>query len=310
MSIYKEWFIQVLVVVDWITVFVGVVGNVLTLIALLNYEAIRNPIMKALFVSLTISDLGVLLMRHTFHSIQLYNEGRWIFGELACKIIPPVSRTFLTVAVLTLVVISYRRYKCVISVFDSEPSTRKTLVTISLIWCTVFTLYFFLDFPLRKLDETTGRCTYRDSGINYSVFAIVEKALYALSIACIVWMCQKMRRALKGSLRVQERSSVGRKLSLSAQMLKILRPTVVVLLITLPPAWILHTFAILGGKRWNLGHIERYTIYHFVGILMVFNSASNPFIYVIMSRGFAISFKKIVRSFCLTLKFWTANSAF
>lgn len=310
MSIYGEWFILVLVIVDWIIVFIGVVGNVLTLIALLNYKAIRNPIMKILFVSLTISDLGVLLIRHSFHSTQLYNEGRWIFGEFACKIIPPVSRTFLTVAVLTLVVISYHRYKSVISVFDSEPSTRRTLVTICLLWGTAFTLYFCLDFPYRKLDKATGRCTYRVSVINYSVLADVEKAFYTFCIACIVCMCQKMRRALIGSLRVQERSSVGRKLSLSAQMLKILRPTVVVLMITLPSAWILHTIAIFGNERWHLGHVERYTMYHFVGILMVFNSASNPFIYVIMSRGFAISFKKIVRSFCLTLKFCTANSAF
>ena len=38
-------------------------------------------------------------------------------------------------------------------------------------------------------------------------------------------MCLKVRRVLKNSLRVQEYSSVKRQLSLSAQTLKILRPT-------------------------------------------------------------------------------------
>jgi hypothetical protein len=106
----------------------------------LAYKTFRNPTIKILFVNLTISDLGVLLIRHSFHSIQLYKTGRWIFGELACKIVPPVSCTFLTVSILSLVAISYQRYKCIVDVFNSELSRKKTIVSISLFWATALTV--------------------------------------------------------------------------------------------------------------------------------------------------------------------------
>ena len=128
------------------------------------------------FINLTISEPGVLFIRRSFHSIQLYHKGRWVFGELACKIIPPVSRTFLTVSILTLVAISYHRYKCIARVFNLKPSVKKTILSICLFWAATLTLYFCLDFPFRKLEKATERCIDNLSPVKYTVFVIVEKS--------------------------------------------------------------------------------------------------------------------------------------
>ena len=294
MSIDWKWYAIVLVILDWIIVLTGILGNITILVSLTIYKTIRNPITRFLFINLTITDLGVLAVRHTFHIIQLYMRGRWVFGELPCRIIPPVSRTFLTVSILTLVAISHHRYTCIVGSLRSHSSLRRAVVKVTLMWLVVFTLYTILDMPFRQLDSKTQRCKSILSPKLYIIFLISEKAFYVACFVCIFLMFSRMRKALRSSLRIQEDSNIERQFSPSVKTLKLLKPTVIVLLMTLCPAWLIHVLAIVNREATPA---QRYLMYHIVGILMVVNSAANPFIYVIMSNSFRQSSAQMLRSF-------------
>ncbi|XP_028400148.1 QRFP-like peptide receptor [Dendronephthya gigantea] len=293
MAISWKWYTLVLVVLDWIIVFIGVVGNILLLIALTKYKTIKNPITRLLFINLTVSDIGVLVVRHSVQVVQIYAEGKWIFGEIMCKLIPPFSRTFLTVSIVTLVAISRHRYCCIVDVLKYHPSMRRTIIFLASTWVTVLALYVALDIPFREVDQKTQRCKDTLSPMKYVIFVISEKALYVLCFVCIFYMFRKIQRVLWGSLRIQKDSNIRRQFSPSVQTLRLLKPTVVVLLITLCPAWILHIVAIMSRKVL----LQRYLLYQVIGILMVCNSAGNPIIYVIMSRSFKQTFREILRPF-------------
>ena len=293
MAISWKWYTLVLVVLDWIIVFIGVVGNLLLLIALTKYKTIQNPITRLLFINLTVSDIGVLVVRHSFQVIQIYTDGKWIFGELMCKLVPPVSRTFLSVSILTLVAISHHRYCCIVGVLKYHPSMRRTIILLTSTWASVLALYVGLDIPFRELDQKTQRCKDTISPMKYVAFVISEKAFYVLCFVCIFHMFRRIQKVLWGSLRFQEDSNIRHQFSPSVQTLRLLKPTVFVLLITLCPAWLLHIIAIMCHKV--LPH--RYLLYQVVGILMVCNSAGNPIIYAIMSRSFKHSFREILSSF-------------
>jgi hypothetical protein len=301
MSIYWKWYTHALVAMDWIIVAIGIFGNVLILICLAKYNCLKSRVNKILFINLAISDLGVLVVRHSFHSAQLYVEGRWVFGKLACKLIPPVSRTFLTVSITTLVIISYYRYKSIVHVLKSQPSVKKTILLTIILWLIIFSVYAILDIPFRNLESTSERCTNKLlSKERYMASVILEKTFYTVCLMSIFYMFSKTKKALRESLRSEERRDIKR--SPASQILKILKPTVIFVLFTLCPAWIIHTTAVVTRKLQPNRLTERYLMYHIVGILMVFNSAGNPFIYIITSRSLRNSIKKVVRPILCLIK--------
>ena len=259
-----------------------------------KYNSLKSPINKILFINLAISDVGVLVVHHTFKSIELYMEGRWVFGKLSCKLIPPVSRTFLTVSIATLVVISYYRYKSIVQVLKSQPSVTSTIFLTFLLWFMIFSLYAALDIPFRNLDGASGRCISKIlSNERYMASVILEKTFYTVCLISIFFMFSKTKKALRESLGSQEHRDFNR--SPSNQILKILKPTVFFVLLTLCPAWIIHTTAVVTRKLQPNKQTERYLMYHVVGILMVINSAGNPFIFIITSRSLRNSVKQLLR---------------
>lgn len=287
----------VLISVDWLIVLIGILGNTLVIVSILFHNSIKNTVNRMLFVNLAITDLGVLVVRHSFHSIQLYLKGRWAFGEIACKFIPPVSRTFLTVSIVTLVAISHHRYNSIVHVLHAEHSVKKSSIILALIWLTTLGSYCLLDVPFRRLDEATERCTDSVGPVKYIASVIAEKGFYVVCFVFILYMFSKMKKALLRSLQVQQNSNITkRRISQSVKTLQLLKPTVFVLFITLFPAWLLHTFVL--AKRDDLSPESRYLLYHVIGILMVINSSANPFIYVMASRSFKNSFRQMLCGFC------------
>lgn len=291
MASYWTWYIFILVALDWLVVVVGVVGNILTIVALVKYKAIKNKSINLLFVNLTVADLGVLLVHHSFQCIQLYNKGRWIFDDLACKIIPPVSRAFLTVSILILSAITYQRYRSIIYLFKPAPSNRGTIILMVIIWVTVIFTYGCLDVNFRRYDPQSRRCKIKDSAMTFFLYTIVEKALYVFCFAYITYMFLKIRPVLARSIDVQKNSFFNKAVSQSAQTLKLLRSTLIILFMSLVLSWVLLTTVFLNVKSFHPS--QRLLMYHIVGILIVLNSAVNPFIYVVKSRSFTQSFAKI-----------------
>ena len=247
-----------------------------------------------LFINLTISDLGVLIIRHSFESTQLYLKGEWIFGEISCKVIPPICRTFHTVSIVTLVAVSYQRYNVIVHVVHKEQSAKQSRIMIFLMWSIILSSYGALIMPFRKL-EINGRCVDSHSRIKFIVTVIVEKGFYVFCFICVFYMFGEMKKSLLDSFRFQQNSSIQRRTSHSVKTLKLLKPTVFFLCITLCPAWMLLICVNMLIKHAALSVDNRYIFYHIIGILLVINSAANPFIYALASPSFHKSFCKMLK---------------
>lgn len=243
-----------------------------------------------LFINLAISDLGVLIIRHSFDSIQLYLKGNWLFGEIGCKVIPPISRTFHTVSIVTLVAVSYQRYNAIVRVLRKEESVKRSSIMIFLMWSTILSSYGALIMPFRKLD-INGRCVDSLSRVKYIASVVVEKGFYVFCFICVFYMFGEMKKSLLNSLKVQQNSNIQRRIPHgSVKTLKLLKPTVFFMCITLCPAWAL----LICVLHVELSVDSRYIFYHIIGLLLVINSAANPFIYALASRSFHKSFTKML----------------
>ena len=93
--------------VQWLFAAVGIIGNIWVIVTIVRHNAIKRYTNKILFINLAIADMGVLLVRNPFFFLSYYFKNRWLFGELTCKILMPLSLIFMPASVLTLVAISY-----------------------------------------------------------------------------------------------------------------------------------------------------------------------------------------------------------
>lgn len=280
-----------LFVLQWAIAAVGVIGNIWVIIAIVRYNAIKKTANKILFINLAIADTGVLVVRNPFFFLHHYFNHQWRIGKFTCKFVMPISLVFMPASLLTLVAISYSRCRTIADVMLlRELSIRKTWYIVGLIWAFVIILYPVIEIPVRRVNETAKTC-YMDIPKTFSyVLYGFEDFYFVLSLVTITVMFKRMRRSLLSFSRVYN-VEVVKRLTKNRNALKLLWPVVIVLFVTMIPMVITQSLVWTTDKK----NIPKFVL-DIIDVLLVTNSAINPFIYVIVSTEFR---RRILQVPCL-----------
>ncbi|KAL6434790.1 hypothetical protein ACFW04_005174 [Cataglyphis niger] len=186
---------------------IGVLGNLVTVIALLRYTRLRRHATTAFVICLSISDLIFSAVNLPLTASRYLNEA-WILGETLCKIFPLFFYGNVAVSLLSMVAITINRY-----VLISQSDIYNQLYTgrgITLMLIAIWTLSFLMLLPplldiwgTLGLDPATFSCTIlKKNGSSPKKFLfvlgfVVPCVVISVSYLCIYWRVRSSRRNLE-----------------------------------------------------------------------------------------------------------------
>ncbi|XP_011307025.1 protein trapped in endoderm-1 [Fopius arisanus] len=186
---------------------VGVLGNLVTVIALLKFARLRRNATTAFVISLSISDLIFAAVNLPLTASRYLHEA-WILGDTLCQIFPVFFYGNVAVSLLSMVAITLNRY-VLISKPDVYPriyTNRGITLMLIAIWVVSFSL---LLPPLTGIwgrlghDPGTFSCTIlKKNGKSpkkmlFIIGFIVPCVVITVSYLCIYWKVRESRKKLE-----------------------------------------------------------------------------------------------------------------
>ncbi|XP_012215250.1 protein trapped in endoderm-1 [Linepithema humile] len=186
---------------------IGVLGNLVTVIALLKYARLRRHATTAFVISLSISDLIFSAVNLPLTASRYLNEA-WVLGETLCKIFPLFFYGNVAVSLLSMVAITINRYILISKsdIYNRLYTSRGITVMLIVVW----TLSFFMLLPpllgvwgTLGLDSATFSCTIlKKNGSSPKKFLfvlgfLVPCIVISVSYLCIYWRVRRSRKNLE-----------------------------------------------------------------------------------------------------------------
>ncbi|KAH8366663.1 hypothetical protein KR084_010934 [Drosophila pseudotakahashii] len=144
-------------------VVIGVLGNLITLLALLKSPTIREHATTAFVISLSISDLLFCSFSLPLTAVRYFQES-WTFGTTLCSIFPVIFYGNVAVSLLSMVGITLNRYILIACHSRYSQIYKPKFITLQLLF--VWVVSFLLLLPpilgiwgQMGLDEATFSCT-------------------------------------------------------------------------------------------------------------------------------------------------------
>ena len=291
--------------------FFGVVGNLVVVILIFKLGKKKQP-MDFYFLHLAIADLGTLLIALPFLDIRKRLPRNWPLGEFACRYLYPLTEIFIGASVWFIVAIAFRRYRSIVKGtldLNKEKDTRKVKRSIFCVWMVSFVflclpLYFIVayrEFPDGDLWCGPTWPTWDPNLVTARFyFGFIALFTYFMPLCVIAFAYIFISRALKRTSTVikalnRERNkpnSVTCQSTVKSARLveykrtqRVLTPLILVFAFTMLP---LNVFRLLFVVWPAFITKEKYSAnsVYVISIFVILNSATNPIIYVLMSRNF------------------------
>ncbi|XP_053686584.1 protein trapped in endoderm-1 [Sabethes cyaneus] len=283
----------------------GIIGNLLTVIALLKYQKLRKHPTTVFVLSLAVSDLFFCAVNMPLTAIRFLNQ-QWTLGEGLCKVFPVFFYGNVAVSVLSMVGLTINRYTLIL-----HPSRYSKIYTpislffqLLLIWGFSFGIMLLPLFEVwgrLGLDEETFSCTIlkkNDSSPKKFIFlfgVLVPCIVISVSYSCIFYTVHKQRSKLKAhnanaSGRIESFFRNKEDCRLTLTLLTIY----LCFLICFLPLMLANVIDD-DGSHANL-HV-------FASVLAWMSAVINPFIYAIGSQNYRHAYTKLLSEMC----FWKTN---
>lgn len=283
----------------------GIIGNLLTITALLKYQKLRKHPTTAFVLSLSISDLFFCAVNMPLTAIRFHNQ-KWTLGDDLCKVFPVFFYGNVAVSVLSMVGLTINRYTLIL-----HPSRYSKIYTplslcfqLFMIWAFSFGIMLLPLFEVwgrLGLDEETFSCTIlkkNDTSPKKFIFlfgVLVPCIIISISYSCIFYTVHKQRAKLKAhssnsSGRIESffRSKEDCRLTLT--------------LLTIYICFLVCFFPLMlanviddDGSYANL-HV-------FASVLAWMSAVINPLIYAIGSQNYRHAYTKLLSELC----FWKTS---
>ncbi|KAJ7389943.1 hypothetical protein OS493_028412 [Desmophyllum pertusum] len=307
----------------WSTiVLLGVIGNLLVCIAILGRAKMKTS-MNYYLLSLTIADLGVLLMIFPVAVLKYLSPFHWLLGKHACLYMVPTEEIFYGASIWSITAIAIERYRNIVGSkryqFRNRSRSRTVLVIIA-VWVASFLVSSVPLYPIMVYNSKFKLCypKWPDmSGTNalslsYSIALIV--VWYALPLAVIAFTYLKIKKRVRDSVVFRTSMSVTDEkesaiLSQSSQnkekrakriwrqsnkAKRILTPLVILFAVTMFPLNALRVLLLIMPNFWRNPYYN--LIMGQVIMFVMINSSANPLLYYITSNEFKDAFKIIFKS--------------
>lgn len=300
---------------------IGVLGNLITLLALLKSPTIREHATTAFVISLSISDLLFCSFSLPLTAVRFFQES-WTFGTTLCKIFPVIFYGNVAVSLLSMVGITLNRYILIACHSRYSQIYRPKFITLQLLF--VWAVSFLLLLPPilgiwgeMGLDKATFSCTIlkKDGkSIKKTLFLIgflLPCLVIIISYSCIYITVLHQKKKIRGHDNFQIGAAGGGKTGSTSASGSYVTTTstrkarednrLTVMMVTI---FLCFLVCFLPLMLANVVDDERKTNYpwlHIIASVMAWaSSVINPIIYAASNRNYRVAYYKI---FAL-LKFW------
>ncbi|XP_011412954.3 QRFP-like peptide receptor [Magallana gigas] len=285
----------------------GVIANLSVVIVVGAAKRIRSR-MSFLFANLSLADLLVLIVCMPSAAIDLFAKEVWYLGEFMCKCVPFVENLVSLASVLTILVITYDRYRGVCHPLSVRSFWTKLrvptiifivwllagLASLPVIFIAIYRDSNFFDGTPIKVCRMPINSTWKIAYI-LGIFVVFFIVILAILSVLIFRMCKKLLwhaqfledRAEQDS----EKTVTGRR-----RIVFMLIIVIVTFFLCLLPQRIVGIWIIFAdhGALYALGLEGYLNLITFPRVLMYISSATNPIIYNIMSTKFKSALKDTV----------------
>ncbi|KAH8240514.1 hypothetical protein KR038_001432 [Drosophila bunnanda] len=298
---------------------IGVLGNLITLLALLKSPTIREHATTAFVISLSISDLLFCSFSLPLTAVRFFQES-WTFGTTLCKIFPVIFYGNVAVSLLSMVGITLNRYILIACHSRYSQIYKPKFITLQLLF--VWAVSFLLLLPPilgiwgeMGLDEATFSCTIlkkEGRSIKKTLFLIgflLPCLVIIVSYSCIYITVLHQKKKIRshdnfqiGANAAGKGSSAGGSYVTTTSTRKAREDNrLTVMMVTI---FLCFLICFLPLMLANVVDDERKTSYpwlHIIASVMAWaSSVINPIIYAASNRNYRAAYFKI---FAL-LKFW------
>ncbi|KOC70267.1 Protein trapped in endoderm-1 [Habropoda laboriosa] len=274
---------------------VGIVGNLITVIALLKYTRLRRHATTAFVISLSISDLIFSAVNLPLTAIRYLNEA-WVLGETLCKIFPLFFYGNVAVSLLSMVAITINRYILISrsEIYAQLYTTQRIILMLIAIWTLSFSLLLppLLGFwGTLGLEKTTFSCTIlKKNGSSPKKFLfvlgfIVPCAVICVSYLCIYWKVRKSRKNLEAHAGVSRRKAGGFQRREDSRVTRLMLTIFLCFLLCFMPLMLVN---VIDEKI-------KIPILHVIGSVLAWaSSVINPFIYAGTNKLYREAYKQVL----------------
>ena len=276
--------------------FVGVVGNLIIIsFLLIKKKGMKNKVNRILFTNLAVADLCVLLFFHTYQALSWTTLVQR--SNFTCRVVQPITYSFVTVSEMSLVLISFHRHRVITREMDQELSQTKAFFIILFIWFGSFVASIPIEVLFHRYQNDISLCILSVNQIISNVYyAFIILAYYVFPLTAILVLFVKMKIILKRSSRFQQRAANVR-FQRNLKTVKIRLAVVVVYWVTSFPCCLVDLTRFFWGSNLQFILGDKYDYLSYLNaILLTTNSAANPFIYVIVSRDFRRALKNSIKT--------------
>ncbi|XP_071580394.1 protein trapped in endoderm-1 [Temnothorax nylanderi] len=273
---------------------IGVLGNLITVIALLKYTKLRRHATTAFVISLSISDLIFSAVNLPLTASRYLNEA-WVLGETLCTLFPLFFYGNVAVSLLSMVAITINRY-----ILISQSDIYNQLYTsrgITLMLIAIWTLSFLMLLPpllgvwgTLGLDPATFSCTIlRKNGSSPKKFLfvlgfIVPCVVISVSYLCIYWRVRKSRKNLEAHA-AESRRGGGFQRREDSRVTRLMLTIFLCFLMCFMPLMLVN---VIDDKM-------KVPILHIVASVLAWASAViNPFIYAGTNKLYREAYKQVL----------------
>ncbi|KAK0168605.1 hypothetical protein PV327_002384 [Microctonus hyperodae] len=272
---------------------VGVLGNLVTVIALLKYTRLRRHATTAFVISLSISDLIFSAVNLPLTASRYLNEA-WVLGETLCQIFPLFFYGNVAVSLLSMVAITINRYVLISKsdIYARLYTNRGITIMLILIWVVSFSL---LLPPLTGiwgrlgLDPKTFSCTIlRKNGKSpkkmlFVIGFVIPCVVIIVSYLCIYWKVRKSRKNLEAHIGTRRNNGFHRRED--SRVTRLMLTIFLCFLLCFLPLMLVN---VIDDK-------VKVPILHVVGSILAWaSSVVNPFIYAGTNKLYRDAYRQIL----------------
>ncbi|CAH1956930.1 unnamed protein product [Acanthoscelides obtectus] len=273
-----------------IIMIVGVLGNMLTIGALLRHSKLRT-VAAAFIASLCISDLLFCFLVLPFSASQFFH-GTWIHGAVLCTMVPTLRYGSVGVSLLSIAAISINRYILIAwpHLYQSIYTKWKVVLYIGIIWF----ISYGSQVPILLgkwgtygMDEKLGTCSIKRDAQGRSAKIALFVLGFALPCIVIIVCYARIFWVVRTSHRKLQQHNTGNKYKRSE--MKITK-MVLVIFICFIVCYLPITLVKIFDEDVNHAPL------HVLGYLLIYlSSCVNPVVYVTMNRQYRLAYLDTLR---------------
>lgn len=276
---------------------VGVIGNLVTILALVRCPKLRKHATTAFVLSLCISDL-------LFCSVNLpltaarYIHQKWVFGDALCQLFPVLFYGNVAVSLLNMVAITLNRYVLISCNQYYTQLYSKLSIWIQL-FCTWGFAFLIMLPPLLGvwgqlgLEPSTFSCTilkkdgHSPKKVIFLIGFVLPCSVIILAYSCIYWSVRRSRQNIRSHQPISDQRTSRREKD-DSRLTKLMLLIFCCFLFCFLPLMLVNVFD--DNTNFPVIHV-------LASILAWASSVINPFIYAASNRQYRAAYKQIFNIF-------------